>query len=255
MSRVNVFLPERPVPAPSPTACARCQSRACAVCADADTDCLTELDRIAHRAYLAAGESFVLEGEDARFAANVISGGLKVQKSLSDGRTQSVCFLYPGEFFGLPLHRRQAFSATAFDDTELCLLPRPALNRIMERHPDFERRLFRVIEDQLAAASEHLLLLGRKSAIERVASFLLDLQLRATRRGATDGPIGLPLTRLEIADYLGLTIETVSRCFTRLRQNGVVETLPGHPARVHILDLARLAGIAKSEAGSAAGVS
>ena len=188
------------------------------------------------------GRALLVEGDAAGFAYNVIAGGMKLFKSLPDGRMQITGFLLPGDFLGLPLRGAYAYSAEALSDSVLCRFPRNALQAVFKKHPQLQARLLESVHDDLAAAQEHMLLLGRKTAAERVCSFLLSLLRRAERvHGAVD-PLPVPVRRRDIADYLGLTIETVSRTFTELRKDGLIEI--GRTDEVSIRDHAALAVIA-----------
>ena len=106
---------------------------------------------------------------------------------------------------------------------KLCQYPRAKLERVIDEHPELARQLFAIVAQDLGAARSQMLLLGRKSALERVASFLLDLSERSAARGEDPDLVALPMPRGDIGDYLGLTIETVSRTMTRLRQLGVLD--------------------------------
>jgi CRP/FNR family transcriptional regulator, anaerobic regulatory protein len=167
-------------------------------------------------------EMLVAEGDDAQSAYNVISGGLKLYKMLADGRTQMVGFLLPGDFLGLPRRGTYAYSADTLGATELCQFPRAKLAQVLEKHKALQERILTAATDDLAAAQEHMLLLGRKNAMERVCSFLHSLSRRTKRSSGETDPLDIPLHRDEIADYLGLTIETVSRSFTQLRADGLI---------------------------------
>lgn len=229
-------------PSTAESACARCGIRWVGVCAALDDSALHDMESIMTHRRIDRGQSLLMEGDAAGFAYNVIGGGVKLYKSLPDGRTQITGFLLPGDFLGLPLRGAYAYSAEALDDSMLCQFPRAALQAVFEKHPRLQARLLETVHDDLAAAQEHMLLLGRKNAEERVCSFLLSLLKRAERvHGAVD-PLPLPVRRRDIADYLGLTIETVSRTFTELRKDGLIEI--GKSDEVSIRDRAALAALA-----------
>ena len=103
---------------------------------------------------------------------------------------------------------------------------------MLDGHPRMERRLLGLASNELATAQDQMVLLGRKTAREKLASFLIMLSRRAERRGQGANPVNVPMTRTDIADYLGLTIETVSRTFTDLRKSGLIEQLPDHDVRL-----------------------
>ena len=229
-------------PAAAGSACARCDIPWVGVCAALDQAELGDLEAIMNHRRLDRGQTLLMEGDTAGFAYNVIGGGVKLYKSLPDGRTQITGFLMPGDFLGLPLRGTYAYSAEALAESELYQFPRSALQATFENHPRLQARLLEVVHDDLAAAQEHMLLLGCKNAEERVCTFLLSLLTRAERvHGAVD-PLPLPVRRRDIADYLGLTIETVSRTFTELRKDGLIAI--GKADEVSIRDRTALAAIA-----------
>jgi CRP/FNR family transcriptional regulator len=129
-------------------------------------------------------------------------------------------------------------------ETRVCRFPRQAFRKVLDDLPQLEHRLLAVAEAEVAIAQEQILLLGRKTAMERIASFLILQSERIKARGMPDNPISLPMTRAEVADYLGLTIETVSRCFTKLRKLDII----GLPAadRVQIKQPDRLKSLSQA---------
>jgi len=150
---------------------------------------------------------------------------VKIYKLLGDGRRQITGFLFAGDFLGLINNEAYAYSAEALTPTKLCRFPRRKLEALLDEMPNLEQRLLAMASHELAAAQDQMMLLGRKSARERVVSFILMLSSSAARRGRADDPVILPMSRSDIADYLGLTVETVSRTFTRLRKQEVIELL------------------------------
>lgn len=229
--------------APVDSICARCGIRHIAVCAALDDTQLGELEAIMSHTRLEAGQPLVFEGDTARYAFNVVSGGVKLIKGMADGRTQITGYLLPGDFLGLPPRGTYPFSAEALSATELCQFPREPLGRLFDKYDKLQDRFLTVVHDDLIAAQEHMLLLGRKSATERVCTFLVRLLQRTERTGGTVEPLRLPLQRADIADYLGLTIETVSRTFSQLRKNALIRLEKADT--VFVLDRARLEDIAE----------
>jgi CRP/FNR family transcriptional regulator len=171
-----------------------------------------------------------------------VSGGLKLFKGLRDGRAQITGYLLPGDFLGLPPRGTYTFSAEALEKTELCRFPRVALKRVFDKYEKLQDRFLTVVHDDLIAAQEHMLLLGRKTAMERLCTFLVRLLHRTERVGGVTAPLRLPLHRTDIADYLGLTVETVSRTFSQLRKSELIRLEKAD--RVFVLDRARLEAIA-----------
>lgn len=140
-----------------------------------------------------------------------------------DGRRQITGFAYPGQLLGLEFQSTYVCTAEAISDVKLCRYPRTRLERIMDEVPSLGRRLLRMAASDLVAAHEQMLSLGRKSAIEKVATFLLRLSEINEERVEDLETLYLPMTRGDIADYLGLTTETVSRVFTRLKSMGIID--------------------------------
>lgn len=228
-------------------ACETCEVRDTATCAVLAPDELEQLADIRTVVPYAKGQTILREGERADFLFNIRAGAAKLYKLLPDGRCQITGFLFAGDFLGLAHQDSYAYSAEALSTLELCRFPRDRFEAFAIRLPKLEHRLLTTAVDELAAAQEQMLLLGRKSAVERLGSFLVQLSRRAARRGQPDSPVEVPMTRAEIADYLGLTTETVSRVITRLKTSGVIRVLGQH--RIAILDPRRLLAAAEGMAG------
>ncbi|MBN8893146.1 MAG: helix-turn-helix domain-containing protein [Rhodospirillales bacterium] len=208
--------------------CATCSARATSVCnAIEDKD----LDRLASTAVsiiVQPGHGFIEEGDTAEHFFNVTSGTVKLFKLLPDGRRQITGFAGIGHFLGLAVSTSYSFSAEAVDPVRICRFSRSKLRVLLDDFPAMEKRLLEVASNELVAAQEQMLLLGRKTARERLASFLMARAGMQTHCGAETKPalrepVSLPMTRGDIADYLGLTIETVSRTLTRLKAERLID--------------------------------
>lgn len=221
-----------------PSICETCDIRHLSFCAGLDDVHMHGLERIRATVQLTAGDSLFMEGDSATTVYNLTEGALRVYKLLPDGRRQITGFALPGDFVGLSAGGGYAYGAEAISDAKLCRFARPQLETLFRNHPEVERRLLAITGDALVAAQDHMLLLGRMTPIEKVAAFLLRLAERAGRLGRAEDPLILPMSRGDIADFLGLTVETVSRTFTRLKTEGVI-VLP-QPDEVHIRDLEQL---------------
>ena len=182
-------------------------------------------------------EEFFGEGEPAVFVYKVVSGAVRSFRILSDGRRQIDRFHLPGDIFGIEDGEEHRFSAEAIADSRIAFVKRTSLEAAVSRDNTAARLLWSLACRDLERARDHMLLLGRKSATERVATFLLEMS--ASGRGAAT--IDLPMCRNDIADYLGLTIETVSRTLTQLERRGVIE-LPSS-RHVELRDRAALDGL------------
>lgn len=229
----------RTCPAPS---CEQCAVRDRAICADLDTDDRTALSRIGRRVSLSAGQTVMWEGDDSTVVANVIEGTLKLATSTGDGREQIVGVVYASDFIGRPFGARTPHSVTALTDARLCLFPRGAFDGFARNHGELQHRLLQRTLDDLDRTRSWMLLLGRKNAREKVATFLLDMARRLG--GDEEGTIELPLSRQQIADILGLTIETVSRQMTDMKRQGII-ALVGRRG-VRLLDVDRLDAMAEA---------
>lgn len=225
-------------------ACTSCGARAFSVCGRLGDEDLAKLDSIAERTALKAGEGLIRQGDPAGHVFNITSGSVRVYKLLPDGRRQITGFLFAGDFVGLATGEDYAFSAEAIEDATLCRFRKSDYRALIRQAPALESALLERATHELAAAQNQMLLLGRKTALERVASFLLNLPEDPVRP-ASDGLVRLPMTRAEIADYLGLTIETVSRVFSRLKTTGVIRLVSLHELRIEKPD--RLAALAEGE--------
>jgi CRP/FNR family transcriptional regulator len=202
--------------------CAACEIRTIGVCGSLEPEELERMRRIVTEMQCRPGQLVFSEGDPADSLYNVVSGAVRLTKLLPDGRRQITGFLFPGDFLGIALNATYAYSAEAVDKAKLCRFPRREMEVLLKDLPNLEHRLLGEAANELVAAQDQMLLLGRKTAKERVASFLASLARRAKRRGRPDNPVALPMSRTDIADFLGLTTETVSRTFTKLRETGVI---------------------------------
>jgi len=192
------------------------------VCNAIENRDLGRLAELATVVDIAPGRVFIEEGGAADSFFNVTAGTARLFKLLPDGRRQITGFAGSGHFLGLAMSTVYAFGAEAIDQVRVCRFARPKLLRLLDDFPAMEKRLLDVASGELIAAQEQMLLLGRKTARERLASFLVARGRTGVAREHTRILLILPMTRGDIADYLGLTIETVSRTFTRFRIEGLI---------------------------------
>jgi CRP-like cAMP-binding protein len=158
------------------------------------------------------------EGEPADYLYKVVSGTVRTYKVLADGRRQIGAFYMAGDVFGLEMGDEHTFSAEAISDAKVLVIKRSALVALAERDNEVARQLWALTGRELSKVQDHIMLLI-KTAQERVVGFLLEMAERATNNGALE----LPMSRQDIADYLGLTIETVSRTLTILENTAAIE--------------------------------
>jgi len=211
-----------PQPGDSGETCRECAARLLSICDGQPEAQLDRLAAITTTQSLPSHSTFLTEGDPAAHMFNVTSGTVKTYKLMPDGRRQIVGFLMAGDFLGLALNGAYAYSAETVTPVNLCRFPRKQLETLFDEFPTLERKLRERASNELAAAQDLMLLLGRKTARERLATFLLLLSRRLERIGQPANPITLPMSRAEIADYLGLTTETVSRALTQLKHDGIV---------------------------------
>jgi CRP/FNR family transcriptional regulator len=210
--------------------CDACAVRGLAVCGALTNEQLPRLAEIAIDRRLEAGQTLFQEGDPAEDVFTLTAGMLKLYKLMSDGRRQITGFLMPGDFLGLAFGRTYVYSAEAVTPVTLCRFRRVQFLLLLDQCPAMEKSLLGRASTELAANQEQMLLLGRKTARERLASFLLRL---ARRRNPDAGNvIELPMSRSDIADFIGLTIETVSRTLTLFRKEGVIRLPDTHRAVV-----------------------
>lgn len=204
--------------------CLHCDARQKCVCGAVPDDDLARLAAMAVPFACERGGVFINEGEPADDFFNVTRGTAKLFKLLPDGRQQITGFASAGHFLGLAVSDTYAFSAMAIEPVQACRLSRRRLKAVIEDFPALERRLLATACNELVIAQEQMLLLGRKTAQERLASFLVAWSYDSTLCHPVPDSVRLPMTRGDIADHLGLTIETVSRTFSRFRADGRITT-------------------------------
>lgn len=224
------------------TRCGDCPIRHRAVCAHCEVDELKELERIKSYRTFAPGDTIMWAGERIAMVGSVVEGVAMLSSTLPDGRRQMVGLLLPSDFIGRPGRFTMPHDVVAATAVTLCLFRKAEFERMLERTPRIERRLLEMTLDDLDAAREWMLLLGRKSAREKISSLFVIMARRdaALHQQRPHDGLRFPLyiTREAMADYLGLTIETVSRQISALRKDGLVE-LEGN-RMVHVPDFSKL---------------
>ena len=207
--------------------CGDCPIRHRAVCARCDSDELQSLDEIKYYRSFEAGQSIVWSGDRMEFVGSVVSGIATLTQTMEDGRTQMVGLLLPSDFVGRPGREAAAYDVVATTDLVMCCFRKKPFEEMMMRTPHIAQRLLEMTLDELDSAREWMLVLGRKTAREKIASLLSIIARRdaTLKLSPTNGTMvfDLPLTREAMADYLGLTLETVSRQISSLKRDGVIE--------------------------------
>ncbi|AWB22814.1 nitrogen fixation protein FixK [Methylobacterium currus] len=221
--------------------CAECKVRPISVCSVLTPTELDELETLGQRLTLDKGQTLFGQGEPAGAVYNVIDGTLRLSRLLPDGRRQVMGFALPGDFLGLALQDVRSVSAEALGPVRTCRFARKDFDALVEAKPHLLRSLHERAGHELALAQEQMLLLGRRTAEEKVAAFLLGLRDRYARTGRSSVTVELPMGRQDMADHLGLTIETVSRMLTRLDRAHTILIVPGG---VRLVDVERLEQLA-----------
>ena len=207
--------------------CSACPIRHRAVCSRCEPDELEQLNEIKFYKTYEAGQTIAVRGDEMETVSSVVAGTATLSRVMEDGRTQIVGLLLPSDFIGRPGRGHVPYDVVAVSDVTLCCFRRAPFESLVVQTPHIGERMLEMALDELDAARDWMLLLGRKTAREKVASFLLLIQKRSVKPGGDalgkDLRLELPLTREVMATYLGLTIETVSRQLTALRKDGIIE--------------------------------
>ncbi len=246
---MNSFLPPSNAASPPDApdgklACSDCSLfRLCLPVGIGEND-LVELDRIIRRRRpIVRGGHVFVTGDPFRSIYAVRAGSLKTYRLTEDGRELVSGFFLPGEIVGLDAidTGRHPCAAKALETTSLCEIPFDAFESIGERLPSLPRQLVRVMSREMHHDQLLLMLLGKRSAEERLAAFLLSFSLRFGQRGYSPSEFNLSMSRNDIGNYLGLAVETVSRLFSRLQEDGILTV---HGRYIRLADLHRLEALA-----------
>nr|WP_269814370.1 Crp/Fnr family transcriptional regulator [Pseudogemmobacter bohemicus] len=206
--------------------CGGCPIRHRAVCARCDSAEMETLEQLKFYRSFQAGQTVIWSGDRMDFVASVVSGIATLTQTMEDGRRQMVGLLLPSDFVGRPGRSIASYDVTATTDLVMCCFRRKPFEDMLVKTPHVAQRLLEMTLDELDAAREWMLLLGRKTAREKIASLLAIVARRdaSLHMRDTQGKVSveLPLTREEMADYLGLTLETVSRQISALKRDGII---------------------------------
>ena len=202
--------------------CAQCPARAISVCGAVRDEGLARLAEAAVSGLVEGGRCFIEEGDPATDFFTITAGCARLYKLLPDGRRQITGFATTGHFLGLAARGTFAFSAEPIETVKFCRFSRERMHHLVNSFPALGRRLLELAANELVAATEQMLLLGRKSARERLASFLASRVPEIAEGSGKLARIHLPMSRGDIGDYLGLTLETVSRTFARLKAERLI---------------------------------
>lgn len=226
--------------------CDRCGSRIAGLCQPLDSAALDEMSSESQQVTMPAHTMVFREGDPAGRIFTLIEGFAKLTRLLPDGKQQVVGFRFAGDVIGYTTLPAHPFDAELLTDSRLCRLERRQLDGLLRRYPKLERRMLDLCVQELTATQEQLVTVGRRSAEARVAAFLISLVEAERRRGRSNTVLEMPMTRADIADFLGLTLETVSRSLTAFRKRGWIREPVHH--RVELLNLRALSALAEGTA-------
>ncbi len=223
----------RPDVAESETRCEACGSRMQGICSALELTELSEIEHLSKPLCLPARAALLREGQDRDVVYTITAGMVRLSRTLPEGQRQIVGFAIPGDFLGLDLSREIAFSAEAINQVNVCRFQRREFTEFLARKPHLMARLHELTAHELHHAQDHMVVLGVKNADGKVAAFLINLRDRLAKLDRVVVNVPLAMTRQDIGDYLGLTVETVSRTMTKFaRQKLLVIT----PDGVRLLD-------------------
>lgn len=221
--------------------CEHCSIRPSSVCGALEPHELLELESLAKPVCYAQRQPMFAQDEPAEHVFNITSGSARLYRLLPDGRRQVVGFAIPGDFLGLSMAERTVFGAEALEPATACKFNREAFARLVEERPHLLRRLYDLASHELSLAQEQMVIIGRRTAEERVICFLVGLRKRWAPFNHNSVTVPLPMTRQDIADFLGLAIETVSRAISKLAREKALLVVPDG---VRLLDVERLEKVA-----------
>jgi len=207
------------------TRCSLCKIRSYSFCRCLKEDELKVFSNISSEKKFSDKENIFLQQDVSKNLYNITKGNVKIYQLLSDGRIQIIGFLYPGDFFGSCKKGKYNYSAEAIGDVKVCVFEESILNQHLEKNMKLAKELLHMTSHELTLVQDRMAVLGKLKANERVAKFLLNISNQRARINWQDNPISLPMTRQNVADYLGLTIETVSREITELKTSNIIKVL------------------------------
>lgn len=230
---------------PNVEGCLTCASRLVGLCAPLDARILNEVAASSGRSSVPAREALFHQGDPSSHVYILAEGTARLTRLLPDGRRAAIGFRFSGDLIGFTTDEEYPFGAETLAPSQICRIERRRLDDLFRKHPLIERRFLDLCTRELAATQEHVMALGRFTAEERVAAFLISLAEAQARRGKTGAVLELPATRADLGELLGLTLETVSRMFSAFRKRGWIK-LHGQSG-VELRNRAALGALARGE--------
>ncbi len=222
--------------------CIDCNARNSQLCSVFKGEDIAELFAISHPVKVEKGSYLLHEEDSTKYVYNLSSGVSAIERLASDGRRQIMAFIYPGDFIGISSGPSYSVSDRALTDVTACKWHMQDLEALYVKHPELKQRVHEIATRVLEATMDQIFVLGRKNAVEKIAHFLLYIDRRQVKYDGHTDYFTLPMTRADIADYLGITVETVSRAFSLLKKKKLIELSQNWVVR--LIDKERLAEIA-----------
>jgi len=223
------------------TRCSVCKIRSYSFCRCLPEEKLQIFSKISTEREFGNKETIFLQQENANNLYNITKGNVKIYRLLSDGRIQIIGFLYPGDFFGSYKKEKYNYSAEAIGEVRTCVFNQESLDNYLEENLNLAKELLHMTSHELTLAQDRMGVLGKMNANERVAKFILNISKQRERIGWQNNPVSLPMTRQDIADYLGLTLETVSREITRFKTSNLIKLM--NAKQIFIVDKEKLTAV------------
>lgn len=223
--------------------CSICKIRAYSFCRCLSEDKLQVFSKISFEKKYTNKQSIFHQNDPSTHLYNITEGNVKIYQLLDDGRIQIIGFLYPGDFFGTYRNHKYNYSAEAIGELKVCVFEQKMLDKYLDQNPVLAKELLNQTSFELTLAQDRVTVLGKLNAIERIARFLLNISNQRERIGWQNNPISLAMSRLDIADYLGLTIETVSREFSKLKASNIIKIISSK--QVYLNDIKKLKDFCK----------
>jgi CRP/FNR family transcriptional regulator, anaerobic regulatory protein len=223
--------------------CSECHIRSYSFCRCLQEDKLREFSNISSEKKFANKQNIFLQQDNSVNIYNITKGNVKIYQLIDDGRIQIIGFLYPGDFFGSYKNGKYNYCAEAIGDARVCIFEQKKLDNYIEKNMVLAKELLNQTSHELTLAQDRMGVLGKLDATERLARFLTNIAEQRKRIGWQNNPISLPMTRQDIADYLGLTIETVSREISKLKTLNIIKILSSK--QIYINDFDKLSKLSK----------
>ena len=225
------------------TRCSLCKIRSYSFCRCLNDENLEIFSKVSFEKKFTDKENIFLQNDPSTHLYNITEGNVKIYQLLDDGRIQIIGFLYPGDFFGTYKNNKYNYSAEAIGNLRVCVFDQRVLDKYMDQNPILAKELLNETSYELTLAQDRMTVMGRLNAIEKIAIFLINISNQRKRIGWQSNPISLSMARQDIADYLGLTIETVSREISKLKTSNIIKIISSK--QLFINDIEKLKQISK----------